>query len=653
MSSLKAINDTMNKVEEYTEETSVSVDRLDKNFQKWFEMQRRAALDAEEDRREAKKAMAAMGAAGRAGKSGNQDQQGGGPGVLASIAAAIAALPPGVKMALGITAGAAAYKTGRFVYRTATLAPFREGAERLGQRLVDKAQEKRRIKDEIAAAEKAEADRIRREQLVNEQMKKEQQDRINSAKAREQARIRRQATALTDIESAADKAASEARARRASYGLGDIESIADQQTARAKALQGQRGYLPENIAKPAAKSSPMPPKITMGTSLLSTPSSGTADINAPKAFDPVSQKFVTQDFGPVNARDLIPNIIESTKRVRLTDVVTDAPTQAKINDIETKNNVRISVTPDGKIDIRSADPSKPGAFVSKDVFNKTMVDLTSPDKPRKNPKIKPKIKASPPGVGTALSIAGLVLEAGDIANQSFIKSGASSVIPKYGDGGPKSTTAGALGVAIASEVARLPGDLVDLGVLGYLALSGNDGKQTTFGSDIANSVFNSLMGERLKQQGGIVDFSGVGGMTVLNTANTIGSAAEIAGESVVAGIQLLSGKSNEDIKKDQVKQAVDVIKSMDPATTSILATALQTPLEQQRQQFFLEQLAAQIEAMGGVAAAMEKLAAQGNNNQLQNYSSGQSYLPAPSFNIREMSVQKILDATSVPNRGNN
>lgn len=514
MPSLKAINDTMNKVEEYTEETSVSVNRLDRNFEKWFEQQRRSALDAEEDRREAKKAMAAMGAAGRAGQSGNQDQQrGSGPGVLASIAAALAALPPTLKMALGITAGVALYKTGRFAYRTATMAPLREFGERMGQGVVNRAEQRRTI-------------RLQRE--------------INRQRAEEEKKI----------EQVREQAREQALAERREARL------------RIRAAQGDRSYIPSNEAMRAATVDNLPTGQVMSISPGQNFTAANVDTSpgVAKSYDPVSQKFVKPDMPALNAKDIIPELITSTNRVRLTDVVVDGKTIAKINKVEADNKVRISVTPDGKIDIRSADPSKLGAFVSKDVFNKTMIELTTPEAKSAAPKGDGR---SVKGTAAALGFAGLVLEGGDIAQQTFMKTGSTSVIPKYGSGGSYSTTAGALTMGAASEVARLPGDLIDLSVLGWMSLTGQDGQQTNIGETIAEKVFYSAFAERIKQQGGIVDFSGVGGQTVLGTAKRVSGAAETAVDSLVAGLQLVSGMSPQEIKDDILTQSLSNITSID------------------------------------------------------------------------------------------
>jgi len=127
MSSLEAVNKTLGRIEEDT-------DQLNRNFEKWFLAQQRGKLDAEEDRRERKKLFAMLGAAGAAGAGrAGAGKPSGGMNPLGFLNN----LPPWAKLLLGVYAGKMAVKA----FNLATGKPFKKAGEKLGQKTMDVAAE--------------------------------------------------------------------------------------------------------------------------------------------------------------------------------------------------------------------------------------------------------------------------------------------------------------------------------------------------------------------------------------------------------------------------------------------------------------------------------------------------------------------------------
>lgn len=133
MSSLEAVNKTLGRIEEDT-------DQLNRNFEKWFLAQERGKLDAEEDRRERKKLFAMLGAAGAAGAG----RAGAGAGAAGKPAGGgmnplgfLNNLPPWAKLLLGVYAG----KMAVGAFNLATGKPFKKAGEKLGQKTMDVAAE--------------------------------------------------------------------------------------------------------------------------------------------------------------------------------------------------------------------------------------------------------------------------------------------------------------------------------------------------------------------------------------------------------------------------------------------------------------------------------------------------------------------------------
>ena len=122
MSSLEAVNKTLGRIEEDT-------DLLNRNFQKWFLIQERSKLDAEEDRRERNKLLAMLGTAGAAGagRAGGGGGGGGKAGGGMNPLGFLNNLPPWAKLLLGVYAGKAAIGAYKVIKSPQTL------GEKIGQ----------------------------------------------------------------------------------------------------------------------------------------------------------------------------------------------------------------------------------------------------------------------------------------------------------------------------------------------------------------------------------------------------------------------------------------------------------------------------------------------------------------------------------------